>query len=62
MLLEMKSLHEVARNGNLAPHPDIGDFDPQAIAARLIATRYQLEPHIAALICRLAGLGIHEAV
>jgi hypothetical protein len=61
-LLEVELLHEVVRKGNLVPQPYIGDdFDPQAIAARVLAARYQLEPHLAHLICRLAGLGNCEA-
>jgi hypothetical protein len=62
-LLEMELLHEVAWKGNLDPYPYIDDeFDPQAIAARRIAARYQLEPHLAHHICHLAGLGNREGV
>jgi hypothetical protein len=45
-----------------APRSSINDIAAQYdLAARLIAARYQLEPHLANLICRLAGLGTREA-
>jgi hypothetical protein len=39
---------------------DIED-DCRDLAARIVAARYHLDPHIAHLICRLAGLGSSEA-